>query len=243
MKRPLLLFLLILSLKGRSQEKESFYVFDADMKPTKIEHAKFFLHEHQVNDSCWQEDFYNFVGPLIRTLQFRDKDGQDLNGVCYYYDKNGSNDSMTTYSMGKKNGDSWKWRADLKSRVTYKYLDDSLVEVIDDSKKKKDSAISYKDEKESEFPGGLKAWTRYMIKNLVYPVRALNASVQGQVNVQFIVDANGNVINSRISNSVEYSIDEEALKIINNSGKWQPAFQNGHNVKSYKMQPVVFKFQ
>ncbi len=242
MKITPLLFLLIGSMVGRSQEKESFYVFDANWKPTKMETAEYFLHQHQVNDSCWQWDFYNFMGPLVRTEQSGDKDGQVKNGVCYYFDKKGNNDSMTTYLRGRKNGESWKWNNDFKNRITYKYLDDSLVEVIDDALKKKDSVISYKDEKESEYPGGSSAWIRYMKKNLEYPERALNASVKGQVYVVFILDKEGNVIDSRISKSVEYSLDEEALKIINNSGKWKPAFQNGHYVKSYKMQPVNFEF-
>ncbi len=243
MKITPLLFLLIGSLAGRSQEKESFYVFDASWKPTKIDSAHYFLHTHVVNDSCWQWDFYNFMGPLVKTEQYRDKEGNELNGACYYYNQEGAIDSMTTYLRGKKNGDSWKWSEKQKARISYKFLSDSLVEVIDESRKKKDSAISYNDEKESAFPGGQAAWARYLNKNLVYPDRAMNASVQGQVDVLFVVDKNGFVISSLISKSVEYSLDEEALKIIKDSGKWEPAFQNGHNVKSYKRQPVIFKFQ
>jgi protein TonB len=243
MKKLPLVFLFLLSVKGRSQEKESFYVFDANWKPAKIQTAYFFLHTHQVNDSCWQWDYYNYMGPLVKTEQYKDKDGNEMNGVCFYYDKKGYTDSMTIYVRGKKNGDSWRWRDNVKARMTYKFLDDSLVEVIDEARTKKDSAVSYKDEKESEYPGGQGAWSRYLSKNLVYPERGLNASVQGQVDVQFIVDKNGNIINSRISKSVEYSLDEEALKIINDSGKWEPAFQNGRNVKSYKRQPINFRLK
>lgn len=243
MKITPLLFLLILSIVGRSQEKDAYYVYDANWKATKIETAAYFLHQHQVNDSCWQWDFYNFMGPLVKTEQSSDKDGREKNGVCYYYDNTGSVDSMTTYLRGEKNGDSWRSGDGVKGRISYRFQADSLVEVIDESKKKKDSVVSYKDEKESEFPGGSAGWARYLNKNLVYPDRAVNGSVQGQVDIVFIVDKNGNVINSLISKSVEYSLDEEALKIINNSGKWEPAFQNGHHVKSYKRQPIVFKFQ
>ena len=41
MKITALLFLLIGSLVGRSQENESFYAFDANWKPTKIQTAHF----------------------------------------------------------------------------------------------------------------------------------------------------------------------------------------------------------
>ena len=70
-----LVFMLILATNARSQEKESFYVFNADWKATKIDSAHFLLHVHQVNDSCWQWDYYHFIGPLLKTEQYLDKEG------------------------------------------------------------------------------------------------------------------------------------------------------------------------
>ena len=242
MKKLTPVFLLLLSVQVRSQEKEAYYVFDDNWKPTKVQTARYFIHTHEVNDSCWQWDFYNFIGPLIKTEQYPDKESTVKDGVSYYYDEKGFVDSMTTYHRGKKNGDSWKLKGDsVKSRMKYRFLDDSLVETIDVSKLKKDSAVSYKDEKESEFPGGQKGWARYLNKSLEYPERAQTAVVQGDVVVQFIVDKIGTVTSPVITKSVEFSLDQVSLKIIRNSGKWQPAFQNGHNVKSYKSQPINFR--
>ncbi len=239
-----LFFLLMLCLSAKSQEKEAFYVFDAGWKPTKIKSAHFLLHTHQVNDTCWQWDYYNFIGPLIRTEQFRDKGGIELDGISNHYNEKGFVDSMATFRRGKRNGDSWKLNGDsLKYKIKYVYRDDSLVEAVYLDKLKKDSTVSYKDEKESKYPGGLAAWSRYLSKNLQYPERAIKGNIQGTVSVGFIVDKIGNVIAPYIARSVEYSLDEEALKIIKGSGKWDPAFQNGKNVKSYKMQPLIFKLQ
>jgi periplasmic protein TonB len=58
-----------------------------------------------------------------------------------------------------------------------------------------------------------------------------------------MVNKAGNLIDLFIAASVEYSMDEEALRIIRDSGEWEPAFQNGRNVKSYKMQPINFRLQ
>jgi protein TonB len=244
MKKIIPVFLLFLSLKVRSQEKESFYVFDENWKPTKLKTAHFFVHSHEVNDSCWQWDFYNFVGPLIKTEQFGDKDANERNGVSYYYNRNGLLDSMTSYRSGKKNGRSWKMVPDsLKVWMEYSFLDDSLVELTDLTKKKNDTTAAYPDEKESEYPGGLKAWAHYLNEKFEYPERAMNSDIQGQVDVRFEVDKSGNVINCYVARSVEYSLDEEALKIIKESGRWKPSFQNGHNVKAYKSQPVIFKLR
>ena len=239
-----LIFLMAFSITAKSQDNESFYVFDANWKPTKIESAHFMLHTHMVNDTCWQFDFYNFMGPLIKMERYRDKDGNEINGVSHHYNEKGYLDSIGNFSRGKRNGEFFKLAGDsLKGKWEYIYKDDSLIEVIDLEKEKDDSAKSYSDEKESDYPGGLKGWQRYLLKNLKYPERAMNGNVQGQVSVRFIVDKSGNVIDPYISKSVEYSLDEEGLRIVESSGKWDPAFQNGHLVRSYKMQPINFRLE
>jgi periplasmic protein TonB len=244
MKKMTLFLLLCFTLKARSQEKESFFVFDADWKPTKIKTARFFLHTYPLNDTCWQWDFYNFTGPLIKSEQYRDKDGNEINGVSYHYNTKGFIDSVAHFSGGKRNGESYKLSGDsLNHRIRYLYRNDTLMEKVDLDTVKKDSVPSFKDEKESDFPGGLKAWSKYLLGNLNYPERAVSGNIQGQVVVRFIVDKEGYVIEPFISGSVEYSIDAEAIRIIKNSGKWHPAFQNGHNVKSYKQQPINFRLQ
>jgi periplasmic protein TonB len=63
------------------------------------------------------------------------------------------------------------------------------------------------------------------------------------VTIGFIVDKEGTVTDPYIAHSVEYSLDAEALKIIKASGKWEPATQNGHIVKSYKTQPINFRLE
>jgi len=95
-------------------------------------------------------------------------------------------------------------------------------------------------EKESEYPGGSQAWNRFLKDHLVYPDRAVSAEVMGEVRVQFIVDKQGQVDKVEINKSVEYSLDEEALKIVNSSGRWEPASKDGQPLKSYKIQPLKF---
>ena len=97
---------------------------------------------------------------------------------------------------------------------------------------------------ESEFPGGAAAWLRYLNKNLRYPDDAVNNEIQGAVVVQFIVDRDGTVSNVEVlSGPANGGLREEAIRVIKKSGKWTPAIQNGHQVKSYKKQPIVFKLE
>jgi protein TonB len=244
MKAISLILLVFLSLVARSQEKESFYVFDADWKPTKIKSAIYFLHRHQVNDTCWQWDFYHMYGPLIRTERSRDKEGTELEGVCNHYNEGGYLDSTSMFRRRRKHGDFIRMAKDsLHPKIKYVYRDDSLMEVVYPDRIKKDTLLKFDDERESEYPGGVGAWSRYLQKKIQYPDRAMNSNIEGEVRVVFIIDKQGNVTDPYISHSVEYSLDEEALLIIKESGKWSPAFQNGKIVKSYKAQPIVFRLR
>lgn len=97
-------------------------------------------------------------------------------------------------------------------------------------------------ELESSYPGGLTAWRRYLIKTLKYPQQAIDNEIQGVVEVQFMVDKEGNVSEVQaISGPNE--LREEAVRVIKKSGKWTPAIQNGREVKSYKKQPIHFQLQ
>ena len=102
--------------------------------------------------------------------------------------------------------------------------------------------IFMKVEIESEYPGGVTAWQRYLNKNFHYPDDALSNEIQGIITVQFIVDKEGHVSEVQaVSGPGEGGLREEAIRVIRNSGTWIPAIQNGRKVKSYKKQPVVFK--
>lgn len=95
---------------------------------------------------------------------------------------------------------------------------------------------------ESQYPGGAAAWQRYLIKTLRYPQEAQDNEIQGAVVVQFIVDKEGTV-SSVEAISGPQELRGEAVRVIQKSGKWTPAVQNGRQVKSYKKQPIVFRLE
>lgn len=97
---------------------------------------------------------------------------------------------------------------------------------------------------ESEYPGGVAAWLRYLNRNFRYPDDALNNEVQGTVVVQFVVDKEGAVSDVQaVSGPTTGGLRQEAMRVIRQSGKWTPAIQNGRKVKSYKQQPIIFELR
>jgi protein TonB len=90
-------------------------------------------------------------------------------------------------------------------------------------------------------PGGMGGFTEYMIKNLSYPTAAKEANVQGMVVVSFVVDAEGKVGSVEVLRGIGKGCDEEAVRVISNSGTWTPAKIGDKAVASKMTLPVQFK--
>ena len=245
-----IMFLTLLTVTNSAsaqKEEDQLFIFDADFKATDIKKAVYLLRLKKIDDTTYQWDTYNFFGPLIRSETTRDKEGDIPHGPVYFYKpRRGTIDSVHNYQNGFADG-KWYYYNDTGRAVIGKvYAAGKLIRTIDylyeDSvEKSKPDTVDHSQEIESEFPGGMPGWIRFLNKNFRYPERALNANIQGQVGVQFIVDTSGKVQDLRIYRSVEFSLDEEALRILRNSPDWKTAMQNGRKVKSYKRQPIVFR--
>jgi protein TonB len=107
-------------------------------------------------------------------------------------------------------------------------------------KESTDTSALYKVEIESQYPGGTDAWKNFLIRAMHYPDAAVRNRIEGIVIVRSIVDADGTVSDILAVSGPE-ELRHESERIIRKSGKWIPAFQHGHNVKSYKQQPFVYR--
>jgi TonB family protein len=95
---------------------------------------------------------------------------------------------------------------------------------------------------ESTYPGGTPAFTRFLNKSLRYPKEAVKSNTQGTVVAQFIVNKDGTISDLQLIRSVDKYLDEEALRVLRHMSNWEPAMIAGIPLKSYKRQPIVFKF-
>jgi len=86
-------------------------------------------------------------------------------------------------------------------------------------------------EKQPEFPGGTTAFLLYIQKNLMYPHQAKRMGIEGKVFVQFVVDTDGKISEVVAVKGIGAGCDEEAIRVIRNSPKWQPGKQRGRAVK------------
>ena len=68
--------------------------------------------------------------------------------------------------------------------------------------------------KRPEYPGGKSALLKYISDNLQYPKDAMEQKIEGTVRVWYEVDDNGDVVDSRIIQSLFPSCDKEALRLV-----------------------------
>lgn len=65
-----------------------------------------------------------------------------------------------------------------------------------------------------EYPGGPKALTAFVYKNLKYPKLALEANIEGTVLIEYDINNKGKVIETRLLQGLGYGCDEEARRVV-----------------------------
>ncbi len=90
----------------------------------------------------------------------------------------------------------------------------------------------------SDERGFLKDWVYQYVK---YPQNAVDNGIEGNVVVEFIVGANGDIGNVRIVEGLDEEIDKEVIRVIKGSPKWKPAVKDGNKVSVKISLSVEFK--
>lgn len=85
--------------------------------------------------------------------------------------------------------------------------------------------------------------TEWVYKYLKYPRDAIEAGIQGTVQVGFIVEKDGSVSNVEIVRGVDMDLNEEAAKVISISPKWSPGKIDGKAVRTRLVLPVEFRLR
>ncbi len=92
------------------------------------------------------------------------------------------------------------------------------------------------------FVGGESERNKYLSKNLKYPETAKDAGNEGRVIVEFIVNEDGTIGETKVVKALEdESLNEEALRVVSEMPAWEPGKQNGENVKVAFTLPIQFK--
>ncbi len=94
-----------------------------------------------------------------------------------------------------------------------------------------------------EPPGGLKAFMDWVAKNYQYPQAAMEAGVNGQVQISFVVERDGSLTDLKVVRDLKYGTGEAALKLLQKAPKWTPGIQNGRPVRVAYTLPIRLNLQ
>jgi protein TonB len=105
-----------------------------------------------------------------------------------------------------------------------------------------ENVLDFADE-QAEFPGGMDAMRVYLKKNLMYPIMARDAGIQGKCYIRFIVNADGSISDVKVLRGVTDcpECDQEALRVVKRMPNWAPGKVNGKAVRINYNLPIVFK--
>ncbi len=122
---------------------------------------------------------------------------------------------------------------------------DQGKQIVEVKKEDDENKIFDKVEIEASFPGGDSKWRQYLERNANGQVATDNGAPEGTYTtvVQFVVDKEGNISDVRSLTNHGYGMEEEAMRVIKKGPKWNPAVQNGRQVKAYRKQPITFQVQ
>ena len=91
-----------------------------------------------------------------------------------------------------------------------------------------------------EFPGGIKAWQKYLSDHLRYPQLARSEEIQGTVYVNFVVSKDGSISNITVVKGLGGGCSEEAARVLAAAPRWKAGKQNGHAVNVKMTLPIRF---
>lgn len=78
-----------------------------------------------------------------------------------------------------------------------------------------------------EFPGGIGGLMKWLDKHLIYPRSCMDAKIEGDVEVTFLVDATGTVLEPSVSKPSHTELDRAALFAVSRMPQWKPGRSGG----------------
>lgn len=93
------------------------------------------------------------------------------------------------------------------------------------------------------YPGGVYKFYEYLSKNIKYPTMAADNEIEGNVFVSFVVEKDGSLTDIKVDRRLGYGTDEEALRVLKMSKRWNPGMQNGRPVRVKYNIPIKFSLE
>lgn len=90
------------------------------------------------------------------------------------------------------------------------------------------------------YPGGMEKLYEFIGNTIKYPISASDNEIQGSALISFIVEKDGTLSSFTANKKLGFGIEEEAIRVMKLSKRWNPALQNGRPVRVKYNIPIKF---
>lgn len=119
------------------------------------------------------------------------------------------------------------------------YIEDVVEERIED-----ENIPFVTVEQKPTFQGGdAKTFSSWVAQHLEYPPIAVERGLDGRVMLEFTVRKDGKIANIKVLRSVDPILDQEAIRVVSSSPKWEPGRQQDRAVNVTYQFPVIFRLK
>ena len=195
-------------------ENNYFHMWDYNNKNVLITES--FYSDTNFNKKLFCHKYYDEEKRYLS--QTRCYESGRLHGYFVSYNEKGDTTDYEIY----ENGDvvkSWSLHPDEEERLNAEFARNEVV---------------------AEFPGGEKAWYKYLGNNLRIPKELENQNIKGEIILKFTITTTGLIETVEIIKTLNPLLDKEAIRVIRKSPRWKPAKQNGKKVPATRTQPITF---
>lgn len=237
----ILLAILFVTLHSSAQQIVNLVLVGDNGITENIKEANAFIVIKKYPNSFQRLD-YKMDAPLVKLRNYKDSTLKILQGDYYEYAPSGAITISGYYENNAQEKDWYYYNDTGKVILEEKYEKGVLINTVNPDTVKKDKTGDDKlkeGEREAIYKNGDKDWIKYVSKNLNTDVGA-KSKKGGKVIVQFVVNTNGQCVAVHMAKSVEFILDEEVVRIIENAPLWEPALQEGKKVNAYRRQPITF---
>lgn len=203
---------------------------DADFNVvTQESSAMYYRLVSKSSDGLYNSHVYYLNEVLQMKGKYLEEELLTLHGECSFYYKNGQTESEGQYDHGRRSG-LWK-RYDLFGEPKADKYYPTNEEIAQD--KFKTCMAS--------FVGGKRELDAYLIKNLVYPKETIYQGKHlGEVNINIELDEEGYVVGYDVLASNSELFSKEAIRLVTQMPKWNPALRDGRPVASSYIISIPF---
>jgi TonB family protein len=90
------------------------------------------------------------------------------------------------------------------------------------------------------YPGGMADFYKFISNTIQYPKSAKDENIQGTVYISFVVEKDGSLADIKVDRKLGSGTDEEAIRVLKLSKRWNPGLLDGNPVKVKYNIPVRF---